>query len=310
MKISEVNTVIDATLYLGWLTKRPWSTSVLTREIIRLRLPIYAAAPFGVSIESRRHVDGRLVVTPQPSMSAQYVTLLQDEIEELARSPGPRIITDRPAWLWGDAPFQSWDRITAFRAANHRVLDHWEVEHGEWMGQSDEYFFSTPIQITADSTLVVPRHTIAELVNAESKRVQVTKAPALAQMLDDDAIPTAGTLLVAEEAQDDAGAGLSRDTAARGITKDQVVTAFGRLTKIDLSKALANGKGLFGKGQAKVTSGSKGGRHAALWDPVILAVGFYGNYGAPRSHLNRVFTDNHFLTPWWEEWKDKAEDLI
>jgi len=36
------------------------------------------------------------------------------------------------------------------------------------MGQSDEYFFSKPGQVTAKSTLVVPLHTIAELVRNEA----------------------------------------------------------------------------------------------------------------------------------------------
>ncbi|NML62955.1 hypothetical protein HHL21_18100 [Massilia sp. RP-1-19] len=320
MTINEISSIGELVFYLSGLTQRTWTTFELTREIIRLRLPVYASAPLGALIESRRRDDnGALVVTPQPSMSADYVTLLQDEIEELARSSGPRIITDRPAWQRGTAPFQSWDRITAFRAANHRVLDYWEVEQGEWMGQSDEYFFSELIQITADSILYVPSFAIAELLKADSKRQQATMTPTPNQMVGGEAIPTAGTQLIAEESQDnvapalekdDAGADPSRDVAVRGITKDQVITAFGRLTKIGLSKALANGKGLFGKGHAKITSGTKGGRHAALWDPVILAVGFYENYRAPRAHLNRVFTDNHFLAPWREDWQDKAEDLI
>lgn len=164
MKISEVSTIDEAICYLEWLTKRPWSSAEFTREILRLHLPIYGAAPIAASIESRRLIDGRLKVEQQPAMSAHYVTLLQAEIEELAQSPGPRIVTDRPAWLWGDTPYQPWDQIAAFRAANHRVLNYWEVEEGEWMGQSDEYFFSAPVQVTADSTLVVPRHTIAEVV--------------------------------------------------------------------------------------------------------------------------------------------------
>jgi hypothetical protein len=163
MTIDEVCTIGDALLYLSWLTKRAWSSSEFTHEVIRRRLPIYARAPWGASIVSRKWVDGRLVITPQPSMVAEYVTLLQDEIEELARSPGPQIITDRPAWLFGDLPYQSWEKIVAFRHGNHRVLGNREVDHGEWMGQSDEYFFSYPVQVTAETVLVVPRHTIAEL---------------------------------------------------------------------------------------------------------------------------------------------------
>jgi hypothetical protein len=149
-------------------TKRVWTTAEFTRAVIRLRLPIYAAAPPGASIVSKRYVDDRLVVTPEPSMSACYVTLLPSEIEELAYSQGPQIITDRPAWLFGDHPYRTWDEIVTFRKGDHRVLGHWETDQGEWMGQSHEYFFSRPVQVTAQSTLVVPSHTIAELVLNEA----------------------------------------------------------------------------------------------------------------------------------------------
>jgi hypothetical protein len=144
MQISEVCSIAEAVLILSALTKRAWTTAEVTRTVIRLRLPIYAAAPLGSSVVSKRYVDDRLVVTPEPSMSARYVTLLQSEIEELAYSHGPRIITDRPAWLFGDHPYRTWDEIVTFRKADHRVLGHWETDQGEWMGQSHEYFFLRP----------------------------------------------------------------------------------------------------------------------------------------------------------------------
>lgn len=168
MHIAEVCSIIEAVLALSALTKRTWTTAEFTRAVIRLRLPIYAAAPLGTSIVCKRYVDDRLVVTLEPSMNAQYVTLLQSEIEELAYSHGPKIITDLPAWLLGDKPYRTWDEIATFRKGDHRVLGHWETEQAEWMGQSDEYFFSEPVQVTEQSTLFVPRHTIAELVLNEA----------------------------------------------------------------------------------------------------------------------------------------------
>jgi hypothetical protein len=168
MKISEVCSVVEAIHVLSVLTKRAWTEAQFARAVIRLHLPIYAAAPCNASIVSKRYVGGRLVITPEPSMTALYVTLLQGEIEELASSPGPQVITDRPAWLWGDKPYQTWDDIVASRQGHHRVLGHWETDQGEWMGESYEYFFSSPVQVTAASTLVVPRHTIAELVRNEA----------------------------------------------------------------------------------------------------------------------------------------------
>jgi hypothetical protein len=168
MHIGEVCSIIEAVLVLNALTKRTWTTTEFTRAVIRLRLPVYAAAPLSTAIVCKRYVDDRLVVTLEPSMNAHYVTLLQSEIEELAYSHWPQIITDRPAWLWGDKPYRTWDEIAVFRKGDHRVLGHWETDQGEWMGQSDEYFFSEPVQVTAQSTLVVPRHTIAELVRNEA----------------------------------------------------------------------------------------------------------------------------------------------
>ncbi|QNA88686.1 hypothetical protein G4G28_09650 [Massilia sp. Dwa41.01b] len=168
MHIGEVCSIVEAVLVLSTLTKRAWTEVEFTRAVIRLRLPIYAVAPYNASIVSKRYVDGHLVITAEPSMTARYVTLLQAEIEELAYSPGPQVVTDRPAWLWEDQPYQSWDDIVAFRQGDHRVLGHWETDQGEWMGQSEEYFFSKPVQVTAKSTLVVPRHTIAELVRNEA----------------------------------------------------------------------------------------------------------------------------------------------
>lgn len=168
MHISEVCSIVEAVLILSALTKRTWTEDEFVRAVIRLRLPVYAAAPYDASIVSKRYVNDRLVVTDEPSLRAQYVTLLQAEIEELAYSPGPQVVTDRPAWLWGDKPYQSWDSIAAFRQGNHRVIGYWETEQDEWMGESNEYFFSKPVQVTAQSTFVVPRHTIAELVRNEA----------------------------------------------------------------------------------------------------------------------------------------------
>ena len=127
-------------------------------------------------------------------MASDYVTLLQDEIEELATSPGPRIITDRPAWLFGDVPYYSWEDITAFRRGNHRVLGYRELDPGEWMGQSDEYFFSELVQVTAETTLVVPRFVIAELAlyppTPESNTARTQGGDLLAQLVNIAGEPT------------------------------------------------------------------------------------------------------------------------
>lgn len=304
MHIGEVCSVVEAILVLSALTKRARTEAEFAHAVIRLRLPIYAAAPLDALIVSKRYVDGRLVVTPEPSMRARYVTLLQGEIEELAYSLGPQVVTDRPAWLWGDKPYQSWDDIVAFRLGNHRVLGHWETDQGEWMGQSDEYFFSKPVQVTAQSTLVVPRHTLAELLKDDNLRQTQSALDGRIEH-----VPPASVLQAHVATNRSAKRIKEAKQEPDGITKGQVLTAFSDLTHIGLAKALANGKGLYSKDQAKVVDGTPGSRHAALWDPVILAVGFYENYRVPRAKLNKVFLDHQFLAPWWEKWKDQADDL-
>ncbi|NHZ78031.1 hypothetical protein F2P44_01790 [Massilia sp. CCM 8695] len=171
MLINEISTIGEALWVLSALTGRRWSESEFISEVLRLRLPVYARAPNGASIVSRIRVDGRLVETPEPNLPANLVTLLQYEIEELVFSPGPQIIAYHPAWVYGDEPYEPWDKIKAFRAANHRVLAYWEVERGEWMGDSDRYFFARPVQVTSHSTFVVPRFVIAEIIEAHRSRI-------------------------------------------------------------------------------------------------------------------------------------------
>lgn len=304
MHISEVCSIGETVQILSALTKRVWTEDEFIRAVIRLRLPVYAAAPYGTLIVSKRYVDDRLVIADEPLLTARYVTLLQAEIEELAYSPGPQVITDRPAWLWGDKPYQPWDNVVAFRQGDHRVLGYWETEQGEWMGESNEYFFSKPVQVTAQSTFVVPRHTIAELVKDDDLRHAQLAGAGTSECA--QPVPLAQT---PDTAGNSAVRSRVEKVAPLGITKNQVLTAFSGLTDIDLAKALANGKGLYSKNLAKVVSGTPGSRHAALWDPVILAAGFYEKYRAPRSKLNKVFMEHQFLAPWREKWIEQAEDL-
>lgn len=168
--IKEISTIGEALHVLHHLTERAWTASEFASEILRLRLPLYAVAPPGASIVSHAYVDGRLIETPEPGLPANFATLLQDEIEELVFSHGPQIITDRPAWVYGDDPYEPWEAIQAFRAANHRVPPYWETCRGEWMGESSKYFFAEPFAVTIDSTLVVPRFAIAEIAEAYRRR--------------------------------------------------------------------------------------------------------------------------------------------
>lgn len=164
MTINEISSIGDAVFYLTGLTQRRWTEDEFAREVNRLHLPVYAVAPAGATLVRRERVDGKQVITPQTDLKAAYVKLLQDEIEQL--SLGGQIITDRPAWVFGDAPYHTWSEIEVHRAANHRVVSNWDADLGEWMGESDVFFFANPIGVTPDTTLVVPRHTIAEIARA------------------------------------------------------------------------------------------------------------------------------------------------
>jgi hypothetical protein len=98
--------------------------------------------------------------------------------------------------------------------------------------------------------------------------------------------------------------------SARGINKDQVMKAFGELVKgIDFKKALGNGKGLFGDCGARTQKGTPGGRHKALWNPVILAVGLKEKCYVTKPHLKMAFNDHSFLSDWADEWADALELL-
>lgn len=100
---------------------------------------------------------------------------------------------------------------------------------------------------------------------------------------------------------------------AEGITKQQVLIAFEALVKpFDLKKALGNGKGLYGEtasGSARTQKGTRGAKHAALWNPVILAIGLRDKYSVPMLHLKNAFNDHSFLRKWADEWRS-ALDLL
>lgn len=342
MTINEISSIGDAVFYLTGLTQRRWTEDEFAREVNRLHLPIYAVAPAGATVVRRERVDGKQVITPEPDLKAAYVTLLQDEIEQL--SLGGQIITDRPAWLFGDAPYRSWGEIEAHRAADHRVLNHWDIDEGEWMGQSSIYFFDRPIGVTPDTRLVVPRHTIAELAKsrpanrpAPATRIATSETGAhndaattetacsspemngspfpftAAKGLDFTAMPD--DLETAETGMNGlpsppVGLATYPQNEILGITKTEVVTAFALMIPIkDLAGALADGKGIYGEGKARLTRGTKDRRHLARWCPIYLAAAYYEMYNIPKKKLNRVFTEHAFLRRWLDEWDEKSAHL-
>lgn len=100
---------------------------------------------------------------------------------------------------------------------------------------------------------------------------------------------------------------------SEGITKQQVLIAFEALVKpFNLKKALENGKGLYGEtapGSARTQKGTPGAKHAALWNPVILAVGLRDKYSVPMLHLKGAFNSHSFLRKWADEWNRALDSL-
>jgi hypothetical protein len=87
-----------------------------------------------------------------------------------------------------------------------------------------------------------------------------------------------------------------------GINKDQVLTAFGSLVRINLEQALAEAGGIFGDDGARVKGSARKSKKNAVWNPVTLALGLNDVYRVPMSHLKRAFKAHDFLDEWDSEW--------
>ncbi len=87
-----------------------------------------------------------------------------------------------------------------------------------------------------------------------------------------------------------------------GISRDQVLTAFSELLKIDMVKALDAAAGVFGDDGARVKGTAKK-KNAALYNPVTLALGLNDLYRVPIPRLKRVFQAHDFLYEWRANWE-------
>jgi hypothetical protein len=306
-KIDEICSMEMALCHVRELTGMEVSSSEFERELVAHALPVYAVAPFDASIVAKtRDADGMLMVTPVADMRAGYVTLLQEEIEQLLL--GGTAITDIPAWTACDKPYISWSDIQAYRQANHRVVGEFDADPGEWMGESDTYFFSWFVDVNTVSQLRVPRHTVAELVRIFS--AQRDASVAVVEGVGADETPPREAV---DRNHNDAVIPVKQTRQARelirGIDKTQALIAFASLVPVKMEKQLSDGKHIFGSDGARVYRGTKGRRHTSLWDPVLLSVGLNERYGVPRIKLNKAFYEHSFLAPWREEWRDTVERL-
>ncbi len=88
-----------------------------------------------------------------------------------------------------------------------------------------------------------------------------------------------------------------------GIYKEQVLTAFGALVKLNLDAALAEAGGIFGDDGARVKASTKKAKSKIVWNPVVLALGLHDVYRVPLRGLKRAFEAHEFLDPWHAEWE-------
>lgn len=111
----------------------------------------------------------------------------------------------------------------------------------------------------------------------------------LADKLKHEAEPAPAKVVAAKESQ-------------AGINREQVLTAFGGMVRIDLERALGSGGGIFGDEGARVKGSAKQAKNKALWNPVTLALGLNDVHRVPMSHLKRAFNAHDFLYDWAPEW--------
>ena len=88
-----------------------------------------------------------------------------------------------------------------------------------------------------------------------------------------------------------------------GINKEQVLTAFSSLVKINLEHALTAGGGIFGDEGARVKGGGKKAKDKPLWNPVTLALGLNDVYRVPIPALKKAFHAHDFLVRWIANWQ-------
>lgn len=88
-----------------------------------------------------------------------------------------------------------------------------------------------------------------------------------------------------------------------GISKEQVLTAFSSLVKINLEPALSAGGGIFGDEGARVKGSGKKAKNKTVWNPVTLALGLNDVYRVPLPQLKKAFQSHDFLEDWISNWQ-------
>jgi hypothetical protein len=96
-----------------------------------------------------------------------------------------------------------------------------------------------------------------------------------------------------------------------GINREQVLSVFAAIVKIDLDKALSSGVGIFGDDGARVKGSAKKAKSKIMWNPVTLALGLNDTYRVPMPHLKRAFNPklHPFLSEWMDLWRTSLDLL-
>jgi hypothetical protein len=91
-------------------------------------------------------------------------------------------------------------------------------------------------------------------------------------------------------------------SALKGLSREQILTAFAGVGKVDLDRGMAGGLGIFGDDGARVRKNSRGGKNSHLWHPVTLAFGLHDVHRVPMAHLKKAFATQPLLRDWKADW--------
>lgn len=196
-KINTYSTIPEALDLLSEKTKRCWNISDFFDAIMRHSLPLESATPNTARVIVSGY-GGAL--TASAGIGWRAALLCTYQVKRLWLTGETE--TSYPALEPGDDDYCSWNTIKKWRADqsadtpalsisteknltgkevsgpgpgnkawvinNQKLPEYIErpIEYGEWMGESDIFFFEDPASVTID-TVCVPMHTLAELLNMD-----------------------------------------------------------------------------------------------------------------------------------------------
>lgn len=103
------------------------------------------------------------------------------------------------------------------------------------------------------------------------------------------------------------------EPAAKGVTKAQILIAFGEVLikgkkQETVSNAMENG--YVWAVRARLAQGTRGrGGHESQWCPVLMAIELHERKFATKAALNRAFLEHQFLSGWREQWHEHSEAI-